>query len=165
MTDFLSHTLEDFGTKYQIKGAIYGDGNTDILIMLPFSHLSPSKPLYLTPTYENWRAFLKQVDNPTLIIKEEGSQIVKDIIQKNSRQVQEDFRWGIFRRDGYRCQYCGHTDLPLTIDEYLCQALGGPINEENCKTACRPCNKAKGHMTPEEWENYRQQRGLVYVGG
>ena len=111
---------------------------------------------------QEWKTFLKQSDNPNLVITDEARKIVKAIVSKNSRQVQESFRWSIFRRDNYTCQYCGTTDRPLTIDEYLCQALGGPINEENCKSACRPCNKAKGHMTPDEWEAYRLKHGLTY---
>lgn len=164
MSIWLGHTLEDFGNKYQIKGAIYGDGAYDVYIYLPNEIASGGPIAGITPTFEEWRAFLTQVDNPKLVITDPVSGIVKAIVQKNTRQLQEIFRWGIYRRDKFTCQYCGAQDRPLTIDEYLCQALGGPVNEANCKTACRPCNKAKGHMTPEDWEAFRIKKGLVFNG-
>lgn len=153
---------DEFGTRLQTKGIVYGDGNEDYILLLPNEYSNNDGAHMMIPTYEQWQKILKASDNPQLVITDEDRKIIKAIVGKNSRQVQESFRWAIFRRDSYTCQYCGATDRPLTIDEYLCQALGGPINEENCKTACRPCNKAKGHMTIAEWEEYREKRGLKY---
>ena len=31
---------------------------------------------------------------------------------------------------------------------------------ENGRTSCRPCNKAKGHMTIDEWKAYAEKHGL-----
>lgn len=161
MSDWLGYTLEDFGNQYQIRGLVYGNGNEDILITLPEE--TPIKVTNsLLPTWEQWKVLLAQSDNPKMIIVDEHDRAVKAIIQKNTRQVQEFFRWGIFRRDNFTCQYCGATDKPLTIDEYLCQELGGPIDEANCKTACRPCNKMKANKTIAEWEQYRKDHGLIY---
>lgn len=58
-------------------------------------------------------------------------------------------RQNIFKRDGYRCMYCGsHTDL--TIDHVIPKSQGGRDAWENLATACQTCNSKKGHFTPEE---------------
>jgi 5-methylcytosine-specific restriction endonuclease McrA len=56
----------------------------------------------------------------------------------------------LLRRDGFRCQYCGRTDLPLTIDHMVPKSKGGEESWENLITACTRCNTAKGDRTPQE---------------
>ncbi|NTV01466.1 MAG: HNH endonuclease [Chlorobiaceae bacterium] len=59
-------------------------------------------------------------------------------------------RKNIFLRDGFRCQYCGRKDVPLTIDHVMPKSRGGEDTWENLITACRPCNTSKGNRTPAE---------------
>ena len=59
-------------------------------------------------------------------------------------------RKNIFQRDGFRCQYCGSKEYPLTIDHMLPRSRGGEDSWENLITACRPCNTRKGNRTPLE---------------
>ena len=59
-------------------------------------------------------------------------------------------RKNIFLRDSFRCQYCGRTDVRLTIDHVLPKSRGGEDSWENLITACRPCNALKGDRTPLE---------------
>ena len=63
----------------------------------------------------------------------------------------------IMARDGYRCQYCGQSDRPLTIDHVFPRSRRGPrhpnggaTNWTNCVTACIDCNTRKGNRTPSE---------------
>ena len=58
----------------------------------------------------------------------------------------------ILARDGYTCQYCGaQPGKPLlTIDHVVPRSRGGTTCWENVVTACAPCNRRKGHRTPEE---------------
>ena len=58
-------------------------------------------------------------------------------------------RHKILRRDG-RCQYCGRTAGPLTIDHVLPRSRGGGTTWENCVAACLPCNQRKDDRTPRE---------------
>jgi hypothetical protein len=71
-----------------------------------------------------------------------------------NRQRQARYRTAlrepIFRRDGYRCRYCGRTDH-LTIDHVIPLSRGGTNRPENLVTACRYCNSQKSARTPEEW--------------
>ena len=59
-------------------------------------------------------------------------------------------RKNILRRDGHRCQYCGRSDLSLTIDHVLPLSRGGEDAWENLVCACVQCNNRKGDRTPDE---------------
>lgn len=59
-------------------------------------------------------------------------------------------RKNILRRDGFKCAYCGRSDLPLTIDHVIPKARGGDETWENLITACTVCNNKKGDRTPDE---------------
>lgn len=58
-------------------------------------------------------------------------------------------RQNIFKRDGFRCQYCG-TTKDLTLDHVVPKARGGKSTWLNLLTACKTCNAKKGDYTPEE---------------
>jgi 5-methylcytosine-specific restriction endonuclease McrA len=58
----------------------------------------------------------------------------------------ESLRRRIFRRDGFRCVYCG-TILPvesLTLDHVQPRMRGGDQSEGNIVTSCQTCNAEKG---------------------
>ncbi len=59
-------------------------------------------------------------------------------------------RKNILRRDSHRCQYCGRSDIPLTMDHVLPASRGGEDTWENMVCACVRCNNKKGDSTPEE---------------
>jgi 5-methylcytosine-specific restriction endonuclease McrA len=56
----------------------------------------------------------------------------------------------IFRRDEYRCQYCGEEHARLTIDHVIPRRSGGSHSWENLVTACPACNRRKGHRALSE---------------
>ncbi len=58
-------------------------------------------------------------------------------------------RQNIFRRDGFRCGYCG-TTRALTVDHVVPRSQGGKDSWENLVTACESCNRRKGNRTPEQ---------------
>src|SRR5260221_27824 len=58
----------------------------------------------------------------------------------------------LFNRDNWQCQYC-LADLVyhnITIEHLLPVSRGGETSYRNCVAACRPCNRRKANMTPEE---------------
>lgn len=59
-------------------------------------------------------------------------------------------RKNVLRRDGHRCQYCGRSDVPLTVDHVIPRARGGTEVWENLVCACVRCNNKKGDRTPHE---------------
>jgi 5-methylcytosine-specific restriction endonuclease McrA len=58
-------------------------------------------------------------------------------------------RQNILKRDGYRCQYCLHTE-DLTLDHVIPKSRGGRSSWDNLVTACKRCNSKKGDFTPAE---------------
>ncbi len=58
-------------------------------------------------------------------------------------------RENVFRRDGYRCAYCG-SPHHLTMDHVIPRSQGGEDIWENLVTACESCNRRKGNRTPEQ---------------
>lgn len=59
-------------------------------------------------------------------------------------------RKNILKRDHYTCQYCGRTNMPMTLDHIIPRKLGGKDSWENLVTACTKCNEYKGHRTPRD---------------
>ncbi|MEI8033546.1 MAG: HNH endonuclease [Chlorobiaceae bacterium] len=59
-------------------------------------------------------------------------------------------RKNILLRDANQCQYCGRTELKLTIDHMVPRSRGGEDSWENLITACTRCNTLKGNRTPRE---------------
>ena len=54
-------------------------------------------------------------------------------------------RKNIFKRDKNICQYCGKTNVILTIDHVIPKNKGGSDTWENLVSACKRCNFIKGN--------------------
>lgn len=56
-------------------------------------------------------------------------------------------RLEIFERDDFRCQYCGkkRTVSCLEVDHRIPVFRGGTDDPSNLATACKSCNRKKGH--------------------
>lgn len=55
-------------------------------------------------------------------------------------------RFEVFKRDGFRCQYCGRPvpEVTLEVDHIIPKAEGGKDSKDNLITACFECNRGKG---------------------
>lgn len=55
-------------------------------------------------------------------------------------------RFEVFKRDGFKCQYCGVTPdkQVLQVDHINPVAKGGKNDIDNLVTSCQPCNIGKG---------------------
>ena len=58
-------------------------------------------------------------------------------------------RFNVFLRDGFACQYCGHS-AELTFDHVIPRSRGGRTTWDNIVAACGPCNLRKGGRTPRQ---------------
>ena len=59
-------------------------------------------------------------------------------------------RKNVLKRDNHRCQYCGRSSVPLTIDHLIPKDKKGPDSWRNLVAACHACNVKKGNRTPRQ---------------
>ena len=159
--------LDRFGIEFQVTGMIVtGKGGTTLHILMPGYGLNSTKDLQTVfPSIDEWIQLLKQTDDPEYF-ETDPSGAVKAIHRKNMRQIAYDIQWQVYRRAGFRCEYC-ESSRPLTIDHWFPVELGGTDEIDNLKAACRPCNRRKGNMHPREWEeimNKENKGGLAKLG-
>lgn len=172
--------LLSVGNTVQLAGAVYAGDGKAYLVMFPDEHtglrvdqpyvdefevvlsLSPSsvddadskrlEVLNLDP--DDWVRFLRQTDlMETEILAKAAADgpLVKAIVRKSQRQIDQAVSWKVFRRDGYTCRYCARDDVPLTVDHLVLWEEGGPTIEENLLSACRKCNKTRGRLQYVQW--------------
>lgn len=58
----------------------------------------------------------------------------------------------LFKRDHYRCQYCGnnYADSHLNMDHVIPKDRGGRTSWENIVTSCMKCNTHKANRLPHQ---------------
>lgn len=90
-------------------------------------------------SYDEWKVHSPSMDLkvPALVALKEFHSIKKYV---------RFSRHNMLLRDMYTCQYCSDTIEPseLTIDHVIPTSKGGRTNWENCVSACKKCNTAKG---------------------
>ena len=67
-------------------------------------------------------------------------------------------RKNIFKRDKNKCQYCGKTNIILTIDHVIPRNKGGNDTWENLVSACNKCNLIKGSTLLKDTEMFLLQK-------
>ncbi len=65
---------------------------------------------------------------------------------RGSRAVRPALRFEVFRRDGFKCVYCGRAapEFTLQVDHCIPWSAGGTTTLDNLRTACSECNRGKG---------------------
>ena len=147
--DFKDFDILRIGNSLEIKGVIYGNAVEDIIIMLPGQKM-PEMMRSIEPTLEQWNAIIRQSDLLEVEVIS-GDPNKKVILRKSTRQIDLNVSWSVFRRDGYKCRYCGNNHVPLTIDHIVLWENGGPTIEQNLITSCKKCNNTRGSMPYKEW--------------
>ena len=69
-------------------------------------------------------------------------------------------RFEVFKRDGFKCQYCGRSapDVILQVDHIEPQAKGGGHNVINLVTSCADCNLGKSDRMLSDGQIVEAQR-------
>jgi hypothetical protein len=158
--------IYDFGHEIQLAGAIYMGKGQVLLALFPDEERYPidnfsddrggGNILELSNT--DWEILLRQTD----LADTPAPGPAKAILRKSQRQIDSSITWAVFRRDRYRCRYCGADDRPLTVDHIDLWENGGITTEENLVAACRQCNKLRGRTPYDEWlesADYRRVSG------
>lgn len=75
-----------------------------------------------------------------------------EIVLSRSRTARSCTNRMLFRRDNYRCMYCGQkfNERSLTRDHVIPRSKGGSDKWENVVAACQRCNHHKADRTPEQ---------------
>jgi hypothetical protein len=147
------------GDTIQMAGAIYiGEGRT-FLVFLPGETLDlPQETIEMTA--DDWKKFLFQTDVLETVIIEKASDgtVAKAIVRKSQRLIDNVMQWKVWKRDGYRCRYCGNDNTPLTVDHLVLWEEGGPSVPENLVSACKKCNKIRGNIEYSKWLSHPYYR-------
>jgi hypothetical protein len=166
--------LNKFGNTIQLVGAVWaGEGNAYVCLFPEDSgkvfvaldadgehraHLSQEagdalevREMNMSP--DEWQAFLRQTDimETEILAKDKSGGLVKAIVRKSSRQIDQNVSWRVYRRDGYACRYCGKDDVPLTVDHLVRWEEGGPSIDANLLSSCRKCNRTRGDQHYDDW--------------
>lgn len=65
---------------------------------------------------------------------------------KKRKSLSKKLRFEVFKRDSFRCQYCGRSapEVVLQVDHIIPVAKGGTDELMNLITSCDDCNQGKG---------------------
>lgn len=152
--NFKDLNLLSIGNTIQISGMIWSGEGKSYLCFLPDEQPAHPNELVMLPmTLDEWDAVVRQSDlmETEILAQDTDGKLVKTILRKSTRQIDQAIQWKVFGRDGYYCRYCGRTGIPLSVDHVILWEEGGPSTEENLITACKKCNKTRGNMQYADW--------------
>ena len=69
-------------------------------------------------------------------------------VQQQRAIINDNIRYEVLKRDGFRCRICGATaqdGVRLEVDHIIPVSKGGKSIMENLQTLCERCNKGKGN--------------------
>lgn len=79
------------------------------------------------------------------------------------RGISKKTRFEVFKRDGFKCQYCGAAapDVLLEVDHIQPVSKDGQHDMLNFVTACKPCNLGKGARKLDDDTAVKKQRSQL----
>lgn len=107
------------------------------------------KVFYISPAGRNYYAKDYLIDfNGLNEIFERISEknLYKESIKYQRALMTNSKRYDILKRDGFRCQICGRTQLDgakLEVDHIIPVSKGGKTVDHNLQTLCHECNQGK----------------------
>jgi hypothetical protein len=149
---FSDLNLLSIGNSIGMVGAIYsGEGQTILCYFPGEGHEPPVDTLEMT--LDEWQRFLLQTDTLETEVSARAADgtVSKAILRKSQRTIDASVSWRVFKRAGYRCEYCGNDNAPLTVDHLVRWEEGGPSIEANLVAADKRCNKTRGNMSYAQW--------------
>lgn len=138
-----------WGNEISIKGLVMEDSQgSDIIVLLP--NEKPTEGVsVITPTVQEWYELQDQVDKCN-VEGEAGA-----LLRKGQRQLDQKICWQVYRRDKYKCRYCGIDNVPLTVDHIKTWETGGATHPKNLLTSCKKCNKKRGNLDYGSWLQHK----------
>lgn len=76
------------------------------------------------------------------------------------KSLSQKIRYEVFKRDGFKCQYCGRSvpEVTLEVDHIVPVAEGGENDMMNLITSCRDCNRGKGKIPLDDETILKKQK-------
>lgn len=165
LKEFISGHLLRLGNDLMITGAVYGNSEEAWLVWLPEEEMDRggSFNIVVDCDSEGWKRILQQTDTmeTEILAKAKDGSLVKSIMRKSARQVDQKIAWNVYRRDNYTCVYCRRSTVPLTIDHIVLWEEGGATVENNLLSACKNCNKDRSNTPFLEFCKVRSVSSLV----
>lgn len=154
--NFNDMNLLSFGNDITVGGVIYSGQGKNFICMIPNEGDPNDEFNVLDVSSDEWKKILRQTDimETEILQAAEDGKLVKAIVRKSARIIEQGTSWRVYHRDGYRCRYCGKQGIPMTVDHIRLWEDGGPSIEENLLTACRKCNKKRGSISYPDWLNH-----------
>lgn len=147
--------LRKIGNTLQLVGLIYQGEGSDYIMYLPGETPATDDDFGARHRLivEDWEAFLRQSDQmeTEVLERSKDGKVTKAFVRKSTRQIEQGVSWTVYRRDGYKCRYCGADDIPLTVDHLVTWESGGPTTVENLVASCRKCNRTRSDLPYAEW--------------
>lgn len=138
-----------WGNEITMSGIVMeGKDNNNYLVMLPMQKLSGEMNAVL-PSEQEWYDLQNQLDN--CYILGDG----KVVLRKGQRILDQKICWTVYRRDKFKCRYCGIDNVPLTVDHIITWESGGATHSDNLLTSCRKCNKMRGNIEYGNWLQHK----------
>lgn len=147
--------IYDIGNEIQVAGTVWSGKGISFVTLVPGKENEDLSNLKVMPlTLQDWQALNTQGDlQETEVFTKDPTGLVKIIIRRSARNLDQFLQWSFWRRDNFSCRYCGRADVPVTVDHVDLWEDGGPAILENLITACRTCNKDRGRTQYEDWLN------------
>lgn len=145
--------VKGIGTESVLVGAVWaGDGDCFMTILPGAENVTSPRRVDLDAA--EWKELMRVSDAQETevdAVDPDTGKVTRAIVRKCERQVSKHISWQVFRRDNFRCRYCGCDDKPMTVDHLVTWESGGPTIEENLVTSCGRCNNLRGETPFDEW--------------
>lgn len=81
-------------------------------------------------------------------------------METNRKPISKKTRFEVFKRDGFKCQYCGASapDVLLEVDHIQPVSKAGKHDLLNFTTACKPCNLGKSNRVLSDDSAVKKQQ-------
>ena len=154
--EFKDFDLKTVGHGVTMVGGVWGgNGNVFVCLFPESNDAADGADTHVFPmNADEWTLLLKHADlvETEVLEQAQDGKLYKAIVRKCQRTIDSKVSWNVYRRDGYRCRYCGNDKCPLTVDHLVLWEEGGPSSTENNLVAsCRKCNKVRGNKQYGDW--------------
>ncbi len=151
--EFKDLDIRAIGQEVLLVGGVWAGNGQTFVCLFPEFGAQEGDISVLEMTGDDWKALLRQSDivETEVLAKAQDGKLHKAIARKCQRTIEQGVSWNVYRRDGYRCRYCGNDQVPLTVDHLVLWEDGGPSIEDNLLASCRKCNKVRGNTQYADW--------------